>query len=122
MPKALVIDDNRQMVENLCRIMGLFGVDCIPAYGPRSAFMLIQSDKPDVVLLDIMMPGADGFEVLSYIRRLPEMENVPVIVITSDDQSETERRVKELGAQMLIVKPPEIDRLEESLKQLGVIE
>jgi CheY-like chemotaxis protein len=121
MPKALVIDDNRQMVENLCKILELFDVECIPAYGPRSAFMLIRSNKPDVVLLDIMMPGADGFEVLGYIRRLPEMENVPVIVITSDDQPETAQRVIENGGQMLIVKPPEIDKIESSLKKLGVL-
>jgi two-component system response regulator VicR len=70
MPTALIIEDNRQMAENLKRMLELLGVDTEIAYGPRTGLLTLWN-TPDVVFLDIHMPGVDGFEVLGFIRRQP---------------------------------------------------
>ncbi len=118
---ALVVDDNRHLTDMIVLMLDLLGVSGRPAYGARSALMALEEKVPDVVLLDINMPHVDGFEVLSYIRRSPGCEEVPVIVVTSDDQQETANRAKTLGAASLIVKPLTVDILENALKQAGLL-
>jgi CheY-like chemotaxis protein len=67
------------------------------------------------------MPGADGTEVLAFLKREPQLLKVPVIVITSDDQPETRNKVMKLGAATMIIKPATIDALEAALKQIKLL-
>jgi CheY-like chemotaxis protein len=120
MPLALIIEDNRQMADNLRRMLELLGIEVEVAYGARTG-MLTVTKAPDVVFLDINMPGVDGFEVLGYIRRQPVLDKTPVIIVTSDDQPETARKAKETGALTLIIKPPSIEQLEKILKDIKLI-
>ena len=120
MPRALIIEDNRQMADNLRKMLDLLGLETEVAYGPRTG-MLNLAKEPDVVFLDLLMPGMDGFEVLGYIRRQPGLDKVPVIIVTSDDQPETALKAKQTGALALIIKPPTIELLEKHLKELKLI-
>jgi CheY-like chemotaxis protein len=120
MSRALIIEDNRQMADNLRKMLELLGLETEIAYGPRTG-MLNLSKKPDVVFLDLIMPGMDGFEVLGYIRRHPGLDKVPVIIVTSDDQPETARKARKTGALALIIKPPTIELLEKHLQDLNLI-
>jgi CheY-like chemotaxis protein len=121
MPSALIIDDNRQMADSLAQIVNLFGVTTRTAYGPRSGMMSLQEHIPDVIFLDINLPGVDGFEVLAYLRRLPETAQIPIIIITSDDQPETAQKARESGVLSLIVKPASVDSIEAALRIAKVI-
>jgi CheY-like chemotaxis protein len=121
MPTALIVDDNRQMADGIARILDLFSVRADVAYGARTGLLRLQEMTPDVIFLDINMPGFDGFEVLAYFRRLPQFENIPVIVVTSDDQPETAQKVKETGVISLIIKPPTVDDIENALRMAKVI-
>ena len=67
------------------------------------------------------MPGADGFEVLAYLRREPHLAKVPVIIVTSDDQPQTSKRAMDGGANEVIIKPVMTDILEKTLKKVGII-
>jgi CheY-like chemotaxis protein len=118
---ALVIDDNRQTADSICRLLKLLGVDARSAYGSRTGILKLKKKVPDVVFLDLNMPGVDGFEVLAYIRRLPHMENVPVVVITSDDQPETADKVLDLGAKAFVLKPAGIEELEIAIREVGLM-
>jgi CheY-like chemotaxis protein len=120
MPHALIIDDNRQMADNLRKMLKLLGVDANIALSARSGIRNVEK-SPDVVFLDINMPGVDGFEVLRYIRRQPILDKTPVVFVTSDDQQETKRKAMEMGAKALIVKPPSVEGIEQILKELKVI-
>jgi CheY-like chemotaxis protein len=120
MPYALIIDDNRQMADNLRRMLLLLGVDSEVAYGARTG-MLKATEAPDIIFLDINMPGIDGFEVLSYIRRQPMLDKTPIIFVTSDDQKETVKKAKDSGALNLVVKPVTVDILEDLLKKMNLI-
>ncbi len=122
MPSVLIIDDNRQMADSLAQIVTLLGVETRVAYGARSGILLLRQQTPDAVFLDVNMPGVDGFEVLAYLRRLPEMTDVPVIIVTSDDQPETAQKARETGVLSLIVKPASVDSIENALRAAGLIE
>ena len=116
MPTALVIDDNRETADGLAQMLDLLGVKAEVAYGSRSAMMILQKRSPDVIFLDINMPGVDGFEVMAYFRRLPQFKDIPVIIVTSDDQPETAKRAKVTGVLSLIIKPTSIEDIEKALR------
>lgn len=118
---ALVIDDNRKLADVMVMMLEMLGIKAQPAYGSRSGLMSLEENVPDVIFLDINMPGVDGFEVLSYIRRTPGCEDTPVFIVTSDDQPDTAVRVKELGAAALIVKPVTVDVLEAEMGKAGLL-
>ena len=67
------------------------------------------------------MPGVDGIEVLGFLRREPRLANVPVIVITSDDQPETRKKVLQGGATTMLIKPATLDSLEAALKMAKIL-
>lgn len=121
MTKTLVIDDNRHTADALVEMLDMLGVDARPAYGSSPAMALLSSITPDLILLDINMPGVDGLEILGYLRREPRLCNAKVIVITSDDQPETKARVMELGAEALLLKPASMVTLEPILKKIDVL-
>lgn len=121
MTQALVIDDNRNTADALVAMLMMLGVDARSAYGSSQAMTLLNTIVPDIVLLDVNMPGVDGIEILGFIRREPRLMSVPVIVITSDDQPETRQRALDGGALDLIVKPASIEQLEDGLKKAGVM-
>ena len=119
MTKALVIDDNRDAVDTMVEMLDFLGIEAQPAYGPRAAMMLIQKFTPDIVFLDINMPGVTGFEVMSYLQRFPKLQNIPFVFVTSDDQPETARKIRKTGALLVIIKPVTLDGLEAALKKAG---
>jgi CheY-like chemotaxis protein len=121
MQDALIIDDNRNTADALKQMMDVLGVPARVAYGSSPALDMLKLYTPRVVMLDINMPGLDGTEILSYLKREPRLSPVPVIVITSDDQPETRRRVLRGGAIAMIIKPATIDVLEVSLQKAGIL-
>ena len=120
MKNALVIDDNRDTADALAEMLGILGVDARAAYGSSPAMALLADNTPSLILLDINMPGVDGLEILAYLRREPRLMRVPVIVITSDDQPETRKRVMKGGAQAMLIKPVSLMQLEDALMSAGV--
>lgn len=118
MTEGLIIDDNRQTADALAQMLEVLGFKARVAYGSTQAMeMLGKGFVPRFICLDINMPGADGVEVLAFLKREPPLQQAPVIVITSDDQPETRSKVMKLGATTLILKPATIDALEIALKQ-----
>lgn len=113
--KILVIDDNKHTADSLCDMLELLNVHADAVYGSRDALYYLKSTNPDMVFLDINMPGLSGFEIISFIQREPLLENVTVIVITSDDQEETAKRAMSAGAESVIIKPVTLQVLEETL-------
>lgn len=120
MTTALVIDDNREAADSITQMLELLEVEAQAAYGPRAAMLLLKDFTPDIIFMDITMPGVDGFEVTSYLRRFPHMEGVPIVFVTSDDQPETAGKVRKTGALLIIIKPATVDALELSLRKAGL--
>jgi CheY-like chemotaxis protein len=122
MTEALIVDDNRQTADALHQMLDVLGVPARVAYGSSPAIAILGSGfTPSLICLDINMPGVDGIEILLYLRREPRLVKIPVIVITSDDQPETRRKVMSGGATALIIKPATIDSLEQALKKASLL-
>jgi two-component system chemotaxis response regulator CheY len=121
MQDALIIDDNRNTADALKQMLEVLGIAARVAYGSSPALGILTGFVPSVVMLDINMPGLDGTEVLSYLKREPRLCRIPVIIITSDDQPETRQRVMKGGASGLIVKPATIDSLEAALQKARIL-
>ena len=121
MSNALVIDDNKEAADTVCQMLDFLGIEAKPAYGPRAAMMVTKGFTPDIVFLDINMPGVDGFEVMSYLQRYPQFQNVPFVFVTSDDQPETARKVGKTGALLILIKPASMDGLENALIKAGLL-
>ncbi len=98
----LVVDDEVRMVNFMRMNLELEGARVSSATNGREALDRAREDMPDVVLLDIMMPGMDGFETL---RRLRQFSQVPVLILTAKDEEEDRVRGLELGADDYIGKP-----------------
>lgn len=120
MTTALVIDDYRETADSVQKMLTILDVEAKVAYGPRAAMGVLREFTPDIIFLDINMPGVDGFEVLSYLRRFPGLEKVPVVIVTSDDQPETESKARQTGALSVIIKPATVEALENSLQKVGL--
>lgn len=121
MTTALVIDDNKQTTEALVQMLKIWEINARAALGPGPAMKILGEFTPNIVFLDINMPGVDGFEVLSYLRREPRLSGVPVIVVTSDDQPETTQHALAGGANAVVLKPVMVGTLEGALKTSGIL-
>jgi DNA-binding response OmpR family regulator len=118
---ALVIDDNRHTADSLCQLLSLFDLDARPAYGPRAAMLALREVVPDIVFLDLNMPGVSGFEVLGFLKREPRLLSTPVVVVTAEDETVTVTRALHEGALDVIIKPASIEALEESLRKAKLL-
>ena len=119
MPRyALVIDDARVAANTIAQAMELLGYEAQVAYGPRPALESLAQRVPDIILLDINMPGINGIEVCRYLRRDPRTDKVPIIAISSENQEATITEVRQAGANAFLPKPLDIDALEKVLKRI----
>jgi two-component system KDP operon response regulator KdpE len=98
----LVVDDEERMVRFIRLNLEHDGFRVSEAFNGRQALEKLRADTPDLVLLDVMMPDMDGFEVLQMIR---EISNVPVIMLTAKGEEDDRVRGLELGADDYITKP-----------------
>ena len=101
----LVVDDNRENLELL--EVYLEDIDCrtIPAYDGPAALDIVKSDKPDLILLDIMMPKMSGFEVCRRIKNDPATSHIPIIMVTALNEFGDMQRGIECGTDDFVSKP-----------------
>lgn len=103
--KILVCDDERHIVRLIQVNLERQGYTVTTAFDGKEGLEKIRSEKPDLVVLDVMMPYMDGFEVLKTIRREPETENLPVIMLTAKAQDKDVFEGYHYGADMYLTKP-----------------
>ena len=110
--RVLVVDDNRDAAESMGILLKLLGADVHVAYGGAEALEALPAYRPDVVILDIGMPGMDGYEVARRIRQQPEFQKVTLIALTGWGQDEDRRRSHTAGFDYHLIKPADIDALQ----------
>jgi len=103
--KVLVVDDHAD-IRLMCRVnLQLEGYEVIEAADGQEGLDQIRSERPDVVLLDIMMPGIDGWQVLETVKGDPTLAGIPIVVLTARVQRDDEIRGWSAGASEYLPKP-----------------
>ncbi|NNB85806.1 response regulator [Corallococcus exiguus] len=107
MKRLLIVDDEFAIVEALEDILSLEGYDIVTAYNGDEGLQRLLASKPDLVLLDLMMPVMDGGELLRRIRAHPDLCDLPVVVMSAGRLTDEERR----ASSHFLAKPFELDDL-----------
>jgi signal transduction histidine kinase/CheY-like chemotaxis protein len=109
--RILVVDDNQDAARSLAKLMRLCGHDVATAYDGPSALAALETFPAEIVLLDIGLPGMNGYEVARAMRQQPELEDVAVVALTGYGQPEDRHRSQEVGINHHLVKPVDLDHL-----------
>lgn len=116
--RLLVVDDNRDAAVSLSMLLRLQGHDVRIAHDGPTALEIARQSRPDVIFLDLGMPGMDGYEVARRLRQQPGLEKVVLAALTGWGQHEDRRRTAEAGFDHHLVKPPEPKLIESLLSDL----
>jgi phosphate regulon transcriptional regulator PhoB len=103
--KILVVDDERDIVDLISYNLEKEGFATIGAYDGESSLELVKAAKPDLVILDLMLPGIRGLEVCKFIRKNPDTETLPIIMLTAKGDHVDKILGLEMGADDYITKP-----------------
>ncbi len=109
--KILVVDDSKTELHHLSDILGKKGYSVRTAENGEEAMRRLAEEKPDLILMDVVMPGQNGFQLTRSITRDPRFLNVPVIMCTSKNQETDKVWGMRQGARDYIVKPVNPDEL-----------
>ena len=116
--KILVIDDDQILCLGIdVRLKANYYNPCF-AHDAESALTTALTERPDLIILDIGLPGGDGYSVMRGLNAFPELANVPVIVLTGRDGFTHERRCREAGANRFFEKPVTNLHLMTAIQQL----
>lgn len=116
---VLLAEDEPNIVESLRFLLGRAGFDVRVCDTGTKAIELAQSVVPDVMILDVMLPGMDGFEVLSRVRASTALSHVKVMMLTAKGQREDRERALQSGADQFMSKPFGNAELLETVKALA---
>jgi CheY-like chemotaxis protein len=109
--RVLVVDDNRDAADSTTAILRLLGYTVEAAYDGQTALAAAPRLKPHVVLLDLAMPGLDGFETRKLLAALPALENVYTVAMTGYGNEDDKQRTRAAGFDAHLTKPVELDGL-----------
>ena len=123
--KILIVDDELNMRMLLKEGLEEFedkGVELLLAENGKDAIEFVRTENPELVILDVMMPGMDGFEVCNTIKNEFGMRDVYVLMLTADGQEVNKQKSLEVGADIFMTKPFDPDEIAEKVAQVLKIE
>ncbi len=119
MSRILIVDDEPTTVEMISVFLDLNGHEGIPAYNGTDGLTLAEVEMPDMMIVDLMMPDMEGFDVCKSIRSKPHLASTPILIISARTDPDSIRKAYDCGANGYLTKPiknlgdilGEIDRL-----------
>lgn len=114
--RVLVVDDNRINRLKLTRALKTEGYDVLEAPGGKEALDALASQQIDLVLLDLLMPDVDGFQVLEKMQAGEQTRAIPVVMVTAVDEAEDLKKCMEIGAVDYITKPFDVEILKQRVE------
>lgn len=122
--KILVVDNDRYVSEFMNIILSQSGYEVVTAQDGFEGIDKAEKEKPDLILLDFMMPNMDGLTTLASLKNSKETADIPVIMVTASDDRKNVIRAKESGASDYVVKPIDkallLERIDSILKMAAV--
>jgi DNA-binding response OmpR family regulator len=114
--KILIVDDDREIVEFIQRGLLRAGYEVANAFDGAEALLKVKETKPDVMLLDLMMPKLNGFEVLKEIREKYKEKWIPIIIVSAKQDLESVKASYGLEADHYLTKPCSMDNILRGIK------
>jgi two-component system alkaline phosphatase synthesis response regulator PhoP len=114
MPKILIVDDDsniRTLMKVILEDFEEFGVELLIAENGEEALEIIKTKKPDLVILDVMMPGMSGFDVCNMAKNVMGLKAIYILMLTVQSEQADRRRGNDVGADAYITKPFNHDEL-----------
>ena len=115
---VMIIEDEPEAAELFGEMMRVNGFRVMKMFSSAPAIPMIIQEKPDVNILDIMMPDISGLEVLRYMRREPDLVSIPVIVISAKSMPSDIKTGLEAGASLYLTKPVGFLELKQAVEQV----
>lgn len=116
--KILLVDDEEGYLAVLKEALEVRGFDIVTAKSAIEAGLELASKKPDMILMDIKMPGIDGLQACSSIKKNTATSGIPVIVISAISDEHTIKEAYKIGVADYFIKPIDIEKLVKSIKQI----
>lgn len=117
MPKILLVDDEPELIELIKFRLEANDYEVITANDGVVCLNKSQTEAPDVILLDLVMPVMDGYEACRRLKQMPQAKDIPIILFTASDAKDIKKKVEDLGAFDYIVKPFEPEELLKRITQ-----
>lgn len=117
MAKILIADDVYSELQLIQKAVGSLGHEIVTAMDGEEALKKVKSEMPDLVVLDVIMPKKNGFQVCRAIKKDNALQDIPVILVTSKDQDSDKFWGKKQGADEYITKPFKSETLIEAIKK-----
>ena len=117
--KILVVDDSKTELHHLSDLLGKRGYAVRTAENGEEAMRRLAEEKPDLILMDVVMPGQNGFQLTRRLSRDPATESIPIIMCTSKSQQTDRIWGLRQGARDYVVKPVKAEDLLEKIAALG---
>ncbi|MBI5181853.1 MAG: response regulator [Nitrospirae bacterium] len=118
--KILVADDNRNIVELVKMEFEILDYDVVTAFDGEDALKKIEKEDPDLVILDVMMPKINGFDICMKLRDNPKYKDIPIVMLTAKSQEKDKFWGRQVGADEYVTKPFEPEVLEQIVHNLLV--
>jgi DNA-binding response OmpR family regulator len=117
--RILIVDDEVQLVEMVKMRLEAAGYETISAYDGQDGFDKAKKDKPDLIILDLMLPKMDGYKVCGLLKNDARYSKIPIIMFTARVQEEDVIMGKDLGAEEYVTKPFDAKILLLKIKELS---
>ena len=117
--RILVVEDNLMNMELFEAILSMDGYDVCCVYDAEEALRIVKTIKPDVVLLDIALPGLDGLSALRFLRADDDTRDLPVIIVSAHSLLTDERAAREAGCSEYLTKPISSQQLLAAVKHFA---
>ena len=114
--KILVVDDEVDLVETVRFPLEMEGFNVLVSYNGEDALSQARKEKPDLIILDLMLPKLDGYKVCRLLKFDEKYKHIPILMLTAKTQEKDKILGKETGADEYITKPFEMDVLMEKVK------
>ena len=114
--KILIVDDEVDLVETIRFPLEIEGFDTLVSYNGEDALNQARKEKPDLIILDLMLPKLDGYKVCRLLKFDERYKDIPILMLTAKTQEKDKILGKETGADEYITKPFEMDYLLEKVK------
>jgi len=115
---VMIIEDEPDAAEMFAEMMRVNGFRVLKMFSSAHAIPIIAQEKPDIIILDIMMPDISGLEVLRYLHREPDLLSIPVIVVSAKGMPGDIKTGIEAGASMYLTKPVGFLDLKQAVEQV----